>query len=183
MDQAIWYYAVGNSQQQGPVDLATLQRLIASGQIGPNDLVWRDGMADWVPASSVPELRQASTPSAVRTDPVQPVEPLPQFPQQTYAPPQYGNAPYPNAPLSYAPPQSTGGGLALTSLILGILSIPSACFACAGWLFSILAIIFAVMNKSPAHAGQAKAGLICGIVGAVLSLASSIIGVVMHLNR
>lgn len=183
MDQATWYYAVGNSQQQGPVDLATLQRLIAGGQVGPNDLVWRDGMADWVPASSVPEL-QVSTPSAVRTDPVQTVDPLPQIPQQTYAPPQYGNAPYPNAPRPYAPPQAAdGGGFAMASMILGIVSIPGACIACIGFICSLLAIIFAVMNKNPIHAGKAKAGLICGIIGGVLSLVSSIIGVVMQLNR
>lgn len=179
MDQATWYYAVGNSQQQGPVDLATLQRLIAGGQVGPSDLVWRDGMADWVPASSVPELQTQVPPAAV------PIEPLPSAPQ-TYAPPapQYGNAPYPNAPLPYAPPQAAdGGGFAMASMILGIVSIPGACIACIGFICSLLAIIFAVMNKNPVHAGKAKAGLICGIIGGVLSLVSSIIGVVMQLNR
>ena len=43
-----WYYAVGQ-QQQGPVDDAPFDALIAAGTITPDTLVWREGQANWQP--------------------------------------------------------------------------------------------------------------------------------------
>jgi hypothetical protein len=54
-DRGLWYYAVGGAQQ-GPVDLSVLQQYVASGSIQPNDVVFREGMTDWIPVQSVPEL-------------------------------------------------------------------------------------------------------------------------------
>jgi hypothetical protein len=51
-----WYYTVGGVQQ-GPVDLATLQRMVAAGQVGPSDHVFAEGGSDWVLVSSVPQLK------------------------------------------------------------------------------------------------------------------------------
>lgn len=48
---ADWYYA-RNNQQVGPVSDADMQRLAEEGQLRPGDLVWRDGLAEWVPAES-----------------------------------------------------------------------------------------------------------------------------------
>lgn len=50
-----WYYATGN-QPAGPVPEAELTALLRSGKIGPQTLVWAEGMAGWVAAASVPEL-------------------------------------------------------------------------------------------------------------------------------
>ncbi len=47
-----WYYASGG-QQQGPVEDAQFDALIQSGQIKPADLVWKEGMANWQPLSTV----------------------------------------------------------------------------------------------------------------------------------
>lgn len=47
-----WYYAEAN-QRLGPVDDSEFRSLRSSGRIGPNTLVWRNGMADWRPLSSV----------------------------------------------------------------------------------------------------------------------------------
>ena len=47
-----WYYAAGG-RQQGPVDDAQLDAMLQSGQINQDTLIWRDGMANWLP------LRQA----------------------------------------------------------------------------------------------------------------------------
>ncbi len=52
-----WYYGK-HGKQEGPVDLARLQEMLRTGQLAPNDLVWRQGMTEWAPASSVPELSQ-----------------------------------------------------------------------------------------------------------------------------
>lgn len=59
---ANWYAMVGG-QQQGPMDHQGLQQLIGSGQVTPATMVWKQGMAGWAAASSVPEL-SASFPAA-----------------------------------------------------------------------------------------------------------------------
>ena len=51
MDEKIWYYAV-DSEQKGPIDAAELNLLIAVSTIGPETLVWREGMTDWQPAAA-----------------------------------------------------------------------------------------------------------------------------------
>lgn len=51
-----WYYSKNNSQV-GPVDQHELLSRIASGEVSPTDLCWRDGMPDWIPISQVSELR------------------------------------------------------------------------------------------------------------------------------
>src|SRR3954447_18476729 len=50
-----WYYA-RDHVQKGPVPLNTLRALVARGELGPDDLVWRDGMGDWLPVSQVPAV-------------------------------------------------------------------------------------------------------------------------------
>ena len=55
-----WYYGKGG-QQEGPFDEATLRQRIASGQVNPTDLVWREGMAEWLPLSQVAELSSSSS--------------------------------------------------------------------------------------------------------------------------
>src|SRR4051795_12161894 len=47
-----WYYtSVG--RQLGPVTAAQLKQAAQSGQLTPSDLVWKDGMPDWVPATKL----------------------------------------------------------------------------------------------------------------------------------
>lgn len=43
-----WFYESGGSQQ-GPVSEAELDRLLAEGKITGDTLVWREGMAGWMP--------------------------------------------------------------------------------------------------------------------------------------
>ena len=43
-----WYYEKAG-QRQGPVPESELDRLIASGEINANTLVWSEGMANWTP--------------------------------------------------------------------------------------------------------------------------------------
>ncbi len=56
MPETDWYYAV-DDQEKGPVSSAELKELAASGKLRPDDLVWRDGMDDWSPASGVRGLK------------------------------------------------------------------------------------------------------------------------------
>jgi GYF domain 2 len=50
---ADWFYSVGDSRQ-GPVTEDALKQLVTEGRLQPTDLVWKDGMADWVEARTVP---------------------------------------------------------------------------------------------------------------------------------
>lgn len=57
----MWYYML-NGQQTGPVSDADFRQLIASGQINPQTPVWKEGMAAWSAAQSVPELAGSFAP-------------------------------------------------------------------------------------------------------------------------
>ena len=50
-----WHYSK-NGQTRGPVDSAALGRLIQGGDLGGNDLVWREGWAEWRVLGQVEEL-------------------------------------------------------------------------------------------------------------------------------
>jgi len=50
-----WFYSVGDTRQ-GPVSEAQLRELAADGTLKPADLVWKDGMPDWVDARTIPGL-------------------------------------------------------------------------------------------------------------------------------
>ncbi|HEX3151137.1 MAG TPA: DUF4339 domain-containing protein [Gemmataceae bacterium] len=50
---ADWFYSVGDTRQ-GPVTEDALKQLVADGRLQPTDLVWRDGMPDWVEARTIP---------------------------------------------------------------------------------------------------------------------------------
>lgn len=60
---ATWYYARGG-ERRGPVDLEKLVAAARAGKLRPDDLVWNDGMPDWVPAGTVPEMGFGMTPVA-----------------------------------------------------------------------------------------------------------------------
>jgi len=65
MSAGDWYHA-HDGEQQGPMSLDALRRLIDQGSVLPADLVWSPGMADWLPASQVPQLaRPAIAPAPV----------------------------------------------------------------------------------------------------------------------
>ncbi len=47
-----WYYGDGE-QRCGPVSMEELRRLASSGQLHPDDLVWKHDMQDWTPAGQI----------------------------------------------------------------------------------------------------------------------------------
>ena len=71
MSQVEWYYARDN-QQAGPVSAVELKQLAAAGDLSPDDLVWREGMAEWAPARNVRGLFEAApAPAATPTEPAE----------------------------------------------------------------------------------------------------------------
>lgn len=54
----VWHYGI-NGQPQGPVSKSVIMSLFTSGQLTASDSLWREGMDDWQPLSSVPEFSNA----------------------------------------------------------------------------------------------------------------------------
>lgn len=54
--QAEWYY-VGHYGQLGPLTLEQMTELSRDGVISADTFVWKGGMADWLQAQNVPDIR------------------------------------------------------------------------------------------------------------------------------
>lgn len=52
---AVYHVAI-NGQAEGPFDMATLTRMVQTGQLVKTSLVWKAGMSSWVQAETVDEL-------------------------------------------------------------------------------------------------------------------------------
>lgn len=50
-----WYVAIGQAQV-GPLPLSEVKKKWEGGDVGPDSLVWRPGMSDWSPLTTVSEL-------------------------------------------------------------------------------------------------------------------------------
>ena len=57
------YYVGVNGQQAGPFTVPQLTQLVQNGQLTPQSLVWKQGMAGWEQAGSVAELSSLFAPS------------------------------------------------------------------------------------------------------------------------
>jgi type IV pilus assembly protein PilA len=60
MNERVWFY-VETGTQRGPYTVAEV--VDALRRLGPSTLVWREGLAQWVPAQTVPELAPAPWPA------------------------------------------------------------------------------------------------------------------------
>ncbi len=94
---AKWYYADYERNRHGPVDDRTMAQLHADGQLAPDALVWREGLAQWQPwrtlvgevVSDVPSPAPARATFAAGADPREGVNPYAMAePASPYAPPR-----------------------------------------------------------------------------------------------
>ena len=58
-----WFYS-SNGNQSGPLSQQELAAKVQSGEVKGTDLIWKEGMADWLPLNQVPEFSGAVVPSA-----------------------------------------------------------------------------------------------------------------------
>lgn len=178
---AEWYYGK-EAQQFGPIDEATLRARIAAGEVSGSDLVWTEGMVEWIPLSKVsqfsgpaPQAESSESPEKYVTD----------DPASPYAPPAVNPvASVVGGGVQLAPPTS---GLAIASMVCGILSL-FFCF-CGGMLLGIPAVICGHMalkqtgSERPGMTprmggrGMAIAGLIMGYIGILLIIVGIIANV------
>ncbi len=63
------YYVGINGQQMGPFDMNTLRQYAQSGQMNAQTKVWTQGMPQWAPAGTVPELASLFTQQPMGTPP------------------------------------------------------------------------------------------------------------------
>jgi hypothetical protein len=50
------FFIAVNNQQTGPFEFGLLAGKVRSGELTRESLVWKQGLANWVPAKDVPEL-------------------------------------------------------------------------------------------------------------------------------
>jgi hypothetical protein len=67
-----WFYTQNGQQAPAPVSSSQLAQMAAAGQLQPTDMVWKEGMPNWAPASSIKGLFGGAGKSA-GTDEVLPV--------------------------------------------------------------------------------------------------------------
>ena len=51
--EEVWHYGI-NDESHGPVAQAKIIELIGLGQLSASDLVWREGMGEWLKAGTIP---------------------------------------------------------------------------------------------------------------------------------
>ena len=183
------YYVGKNGQQTGPFTLDQLKAKYASGEILPTDLVWKEGTADWKPASTFAELAApapeptpsassfgggmgSSTPVSTAVDPsptvLPPATPIPGTVNMAY-------------PMAVGPKPNP---MAITGLVLGIVSILMVC-CCYGFPFNVAGIVFSIIGMNQIKSdpvnqlgkGLALTGLILSIVSIVIGLGLLAFGV------
>ena len=57
-DPGVTYYVAVNGQATGPYDISTLKQMMTGGQFTSDSLVWKSGMAEWVKAGVVDDMKQ-----------------------------------------------------------------------------------------------------------------------------
>src|SRR5437868_14279535 len=77
-----WFY-LQNELRQGPIPFEALKRLVQSGVVTPQTLVWREVLPQWFAAGTVPELNDLigppPAPTAPSAEPARPPTPPAQF--------------------------------------------------------------------------------------------------------
>lgn len=154
------YNVIGaNQQQYGPVTVRQLQQWIAEGRVNADTLVQLVGAVGWKPLRTFPEFSPAPGLNPTTPQIIAPNLPAGAYGQQT-------------------------NGMALTGMIMGILSLTVGWFCCGfGPLFSILGLVFSIVglsqiNRNPAQysgKGMAITGIILSVLGLVALIGFAII--------
>ena len=144
-----------------------------SGVVTADAFVWKEGMADWLPAGKVPELQALLSPPAPPVETPYAERPIPASP---YGPP--AAQPYQAAvgPISQ--------GQAIASMVCGIVSLVICCLWFVSGPLAIVAIALGHVaiskaKKDPARfggKGMARAGLITGYIGLVCAIVMLLFG-------
>ena len=72
---SVTFMVANNGQQSGPYTIPQIQQFIAAGQITKQTYVWKQGMANWAFAETVPELAGLFAPTPPPVPPTPPAMP------------------------------------------------------------------------------------------------------------
>ncbi|RBP43643.1 uncharacterized protein DUF4190 [Roseimicrobium gellanilyticum] len=181
------YYVGKNGQQTGPFTLEQVQAKYISGEILPTDLMWKEGTADWKAASAFSELA-APTPApspAYGAPGSSPVSLSKSDPAPTVLPPSSATPGAPNTGYPVAGPVGPRQNpMAITGLVLGIVSLFSWCCCFVGLPVSIAGIVFSIIGlnqikKDPINQ-LGKPLAITGLVLSILGLLVLIVAVAIN---
>lgn len=154
----MWFYSQAN-ERIGPVPLDALVEEMVAGRVKDHDLLWTEGLPNWVPASEVLEVQKAVADA-----------------RMSLAAP--GWTPQPR--MAQAPQMNT---MALTSMILGICSIVMGTMILTGLPAVICGHIARRQIRESPHTtggdGMALAGLILGYLSILMTLA--VVGILVFL--
>jgi hypothetical protein len=165
-----WFYAK-NGSQQGPLSTDEIKSRIAMGEIGPDDLAWSEGMPDWMPVSQISQLK-AEAPARPETAPAGAPAPVAASPSPYQAPVA---APASATPAQMIPGQPPSQGLAIASMVCGILAFIGCCAWYLAGPLALAAIVMGHLAVSRVKAnpaanggkGMARAGLVLGYLGLI----------------
>ena len=147
-----WRY-VQNGQPSAPVDTAALAALLTNGTLPPDTYVWREGMANWLPANSLPEFVNC-----------RPASSLPSMPSI----PGSGNAAPPITPGSPTPDAEDiekNRAFAILSYL---------------WILFVVGLIAAPNSKfAKYHANQ---GLVLFLASIIAAVSCTVIGFIPFVN-
>lgn len=123
MSDPIWYYARGDSEQ-GPISTAQIKALAAAGALRREDLVWKEGMENWLPARDVDELfpTKKKEPSSGKKEPTFRTE---DGDNSTSPQPARPSSPRPHAAVELDVPQMTrwvGRALVILGMLIVLMS-------------------------------------------------------------
>ncbi len=143
-----WYYE-NQGELIGPIDAATMREMINSGSLTGATPVWRDGLIGRQPIAHVPELAGY----------------LPELSAPTS---QAGVQPVAVTQVHSGAPTS---GLAVASLVLGIISLALFCLIPISLPCGIIGLILGLSaTKGPSKQPLATAGIVTSIIGSLISV-------------
>ena len=184
----LWHYTK-MGLQQGPVPEEELRQKIRRAEIGDSTLVWREGMADWLPLSQVEELKPPAAPAPASSPALDVPPQFPTSPPQMQQPVNHGlgHVPLPQPPAyqgNYIAPKIPN--YMWQSVVATVIGLPFCCLLAMP--FGIVAIVFAAKvegmrvqgdisgawNASNTAKNWMIASYVCSGIGLALNLFSVI---------
>ena len=148
-----WYYEK-QGVLLGPIDAETMRDIIRSGGLTGATLVWRDGIIGRQPIASTPELA-AYLPDSNAA--------------QGHMSASATPAAVPPATGAHAVTSPPASGLAISSLVLGILSLALFCLVPISLACGIIGLALGLSaNRGSSKEPMAIAGIVTSVIGVVL---------------
>ncbi len=159
------YYLDASRNQQGPASVSDLARLVRSGAITRDTMIWFAGMPDWRPAGQVNELASLFGPPAPSMRPPMPPAGAPRAPAQ--APAFGGYDPHPGA--GY-PAKSVGFRDAISICFRKYAVFNGRATRPEFWFWALFQFLLSVVVI-----------IVCGIIAAIFPTVGSVLTIVAYI--